>query len=277
MNRTVPRYQLYSLVGRTTGTSSLTRPVIMTGTGRCGSSLLTDILNTHSEVAGFPTEANELWHPHSFPFHLASIDSPELHEDPKTFTELSLSHWPARHADYIQQVFRGFQTVKGRGKVFFVKSAMIAFMLPKLFSMFPEARFVHIYRSGPSVVESMVTRGTIKNEANQVKPPDAKYRADCARYWNDCVVEVERARKDLRLVEQGKFLEFSYEALCQDAKGMVNQLADYVGIDRNGFAYDLSKVRSTNDKVGAYAQDPEWQPLLELMRPAMTLKGYWPA
>lgn len=276
--KTPPRYQLYYVVGQTIAAGKgLTRPVIMVGTGRCGSSLLTDILNTHPEIAGFPTEANELWHPALFPYHLASVQSPELHEDPKTFTELSVRHWPPDYADYLKKVFAGFQTVSGQDKVFFVKSAMIAFMLPTLVQIFPDARFVHIYRSGPSVVESMVTRGAIKNEANGRTPPDAEYRANCVRYWNDCIVEVDRADRELGLSDKGKFLEFSYEALCADAKGKVTELAEFIGIDKDKFNYDLTKVKSTNNKVGAYQNDPTWVPLLDLMRPAMTLKGYWPA
>jgi hypothetical protein len=277
MRRSKPHsYQLYALVGRFAQAVRFqpATPVFMVGTGRCGSSLLTEILKTHRDIIGYPGEANELWRSKVYPFRGTKLQAPRLHEDPRTFTEISVAHWPNGHEQFVKQALAGFHYLNGRHKLFFVKSAMISFMVSKILAMWPTARFIHIYRNGPSVIESMYTRSVTKNREHNLPPPDRVYQLNCARYWNDCILELDRANKALDLTQNNRFFECSYEALCNDPRGVLNEIAAFLNVDPAGFAFDLSQIKSTNYKVGAYDTRPEWAELLELMRPAMTLKGY---
>ena len=115
------------------------RPVFVVGTGRCGSSLLSSILRSHNGLVVFPGEANELWHPKSYPFRSASIETPSMIEDPNAFTGISLSNWPPGHDQLIRAVFSSYNLVHGSTKTLVVKSAMISFMIPKIQILFPDA------------------------------------------------------------------------------------------------------------------------------------------
>ena len=55
-------------------------PIAIVGTGRCGSTLLVRILESHPEIAAWPGEANELWHPNSYPWAQRAIDTPPMVE-----------------------------------------------------------------------------------------------------------------------------------------------------------------------------------------------------
>src|SRR5450759_2239818 len=84
-----------SLIGRTGRAFgfSTKQPLFIIGTGRCGTSLLVKILNTHPGLSGFPGEANELWHPKLEPFETNSLDIPPIEINPRHFSDVSVAHW----------------------------------------------------------------------------------------------------------------------------------------------------------------------------------------
>lgn len=253
------------------------RPIFIIGTSRCGSTVLTDVFKTHAGLAVFPTEANELWHPALFPFHQRTVNSPEFHEDPRKFSELSLANWPPGHRQLLYDTYSGFHALAGRSRQFLLKCAMLSFMLPAVLDLYPDARLIHIYRSGPSVVESMVSRGISKSQSlNTQTAPEAALRASCASYWNECMLEIDHFKNERGLAGKGQYSELSYEELCAQPAETMRRLADFLHIDPLVFKYDFTKIKSTNYKAGNYAADPRWAELLDIIRPAMTLKGYWP-
>ena len=261
-----PAGAVAGLVGR-----GLDRPVFVIGSGRCGTTLLTDVLDSHPGLVGYPDEANHLWHPVSYPFEASAIATAPIEADPAAFTAQSLAHWPRGHEDRIRRVFAGYRLLAGGSGRLFVKSAMISHMVPTIDRMFPDAFFVHLYRNGPSVVASYMKKNF--GRYTRYRPSEAAYRNACAAYWNDCLLEIDRAANELRL-RNGRFHELSYEALCDAPGKVLSELTAALGIDPNAFGYDLSRIRSTNYKVGEWAESPEWASALERMRPAMRRKGY---
>jgi hypothetical protein len=263
-----------SMVGKTGRTFgfSMKHPLFIIGTGRCGTSLMVKILNSHRGLSGFPGEANELWHPRVEPFETSLLDIPPIEVDPKRFTDVSVANWPPRHGEKIRDIFSGFSLLTGSSKVFFSKSAMISFMIPKILEVFPDARFIHIYRYGPSVVESYFKKNFGKY--SHYIFTDKDYRLCCARYWNDCILEIEQRKTDLSLVEKGQFLEFSYERLCQSPRDVLDDIAKFLGVAPDGFHYDLSRITSQNYKAQDYARDIERAELLDIMSAGLKNKGY---
>jgi len=258
---------LASAIGRPVRT-----PIFVVGSGRCGTSLLTDVLSSHPALIRYPAEANDLWHPRTYPFDASGVAEAPIEADPAAFTTLSISHWPPGHEKTIARAFAGYRLLAGRSRTLFVKSSMISFMLPAIHRMFPDAKFVHLFRNGPSVVASYMKKNY--GRYRRYAPPEDEYRRRVARYWNDCVLEIGRAAAELGLVEEGRFHEFSYEDLCDDPRAEVDRLAVFLEIDPRGFGYDLSRISSTNYKVGARGDDPEWAEPLRLMAPAMSAHGY---
>ena len=262
---------LIGKTGRAFG-DKLSRPLFIIGTGRCGTTLLVDILNTHPGLSGFPGEANELWHPKLEPFESAFLDIPPIEVDPKRFSDVSVANWPPKQGERIRDIFAGYHLITGRSRVFFTKSAMISFMIPSILEVFPDARFIHIYRYGPSVIESYFKKNFGKYSRYMYTEKD--YRIYCATYWNACILEIEKRRKELSLDTKGQFLEFSYEGLCQTPRDVLEDIAKFLGVASNGFRYDISRISSQNYKVADYARNPERAELLGLMLSGMKLKGY---
>lgn len=264
----------YAAIGSLAKTwgATIGKPLFIVGTGRCGTTLLAKILRTHKGIAGFPNEANEVWHPRSYPYHKATIRTPSILEDPKCFTQLSVENWPEGHEERIKRIFTGFLATRGNSKKFFLKSAMISFMMPKLLFMFPDARFIHMYRNGVAVVRSLVEKEWKKYEKNVRNPEE--FRRSCARYWNDCILEIDRMMNTLPEMKGGLVYEISYEALCAAPQKVIRELADYMEVERDVFDFDLSTIKSQNHKVEFYQKDAQWRDLLEIMHPAMKLKGY---
>lgn len=266
-------HKLY-LIGRLGIASGLKvkSPVFMVGTGRCGTDLLIEVLRSHPRLIGFPGEANDFWHPRLYPFEEATIEHPPIEVDPQGFTETSVKSWTPHQTAMIRQTFAGFHLMFGYSKPLIVKSAMISFLIPKIVEIFPNARFIHIYRSGPSVVESYMNKN-FGTYSKYVFAED-EYRLYCARYWNDCILEIERVKTSLSLQQKNAYFELGYEDFCSNIKGYLDGLARYLGVGEGAFSFDISTIRSQNYKVGDYAADPRWVEPLRVMEPAMRLKGY---
>lgn len=258
-------------LGMTVGLE-LKRPIFLVGTGRCGTGLLSSMLKSHPRLVKFPGEPNELWHPKLYPFEEAEIEHPPIEVDPRSFTEVSMESWPPNQPDKIRHTLGGFYSIFSYRKLLFMKSAMVSFMLPKMFEIFPDAKFIHIYRSGPSVVDSYVKKnfGTY----SKYDFDENEYRLYCARYWNDCILEIERASKLLSSRRENAFFEFGYEELCSDPERVLNSLARHVGVSEDAFDYDASGIEARNYKVGDFIADRKWDEPLRAMEPAMRLKGY---
>ncbi len=249
------------------------QPIFVVGTGRCGTSLLVRMLGSHPSIARFPGEANDLWHPKLYPTEKSRIETPPIEVFPHKFTELSIESWPPNHSERIIKTFSGFNLIVGRWKTLLVKSAMISFMIPKIVEMFPGAKFIHIYRYGPFVVDSYFKKNFGKY-SRYIYSEEEYYRF-CARYWNHCIMEIEKSKASLSLVKRNKYFELSYEDLCTTPKDILMSLAEYIGVERNGFTFDLSTIRCAKGRI----TDPgeKWKAFVyEEMYPAMKLKGYLP-
>ncbi len=251
------------------------QPIIIIGTGRCGTNLLVDILRSHPSISGFPGEANELWHPTLEPFEEAKIELPPIEIDPAYFSEISIASWNRGHEETIRDIFSGFHWLSGSSKIFFTKSAMISFFIPKILEIFPQAKIIHLFRYGPSVVESYFKKNFGKY--SKYTYSELEYKTHCANYWNACILEIENKKDEFALQLKGQFFEFSYEELCRAPLEILNPLADFLGLAVNGFGFNLAAIASQNYKAPDYTKNPLGMRLLDLMSPGMRLKGYLPA
>lgn len=252
-------------------------PMFVVGTGRCGTTLLINLLGTHSQLLDYPGEANTLWHPNSYPYPKRTIETPRHIVEPGRFTELSVQSWPENYREHIQKEIKGYWLTHGPRRTMVVKSAMISFLMPELAEMFPNGRFLHIYRNGPAVVASFEKFFKRKEWLKYTDEAShkAQFRQECAQYWGDCLFEIDHQKTALGLEQSGKFYEFSYESLCDAPRQILDDIADFFQVRRDGFGYDLSQIVSQNYKVGSdYTNDPDWQAAIKVMEPAMKLKGY---
>jgi hypothetical protein len=251
---------------------SIRNPIFILGSGRCGTTLLHEILRRNKNVCIYPTEANELWHPYCYPYSSAKIGFPPILKDPGKFTQMSVRSWPFNHDKLIRTAFAGYQLLNYGSTIFVVKSAMISHMIPAILSIFNDARFIHLYRNGISVIDSLFKKE--RQKYLKVFPDDRHFLLACARYWAECISEIELQDKRLSLSNRKLLYQFSYEELCSKPESQISALASFIGCRKTDFLYDCSQIHSTNYKVGDYHNDKKWEPVMDIIYPMMIEKGY---
>lgn len=132
---------------------TLTNPVFIIGSGRSGTTFFKELLRKHPDIFMYPGEANDLWHPALYPYHESEIDVPPIWLDPVTFTNTSIANWPVGWGEHIKKEFKN-KWLPYKRKVFFHKTVMINFMVPKILELFPNAKFIFMVRNGWSVALS---------------------------------------------------------------------------------------------------------------------------
>lgn len=270
------KYALFYAAGvltRAVG-GNMKAPVFVVGTGRCGSTLLVEILGTHPGLALFPGEANDLWFPGAYPIVDARIETPPVFEDPRRFTETALGAWPDNHAASIQNILLGCRAFKGMKKPFVLKSAMISFMMGELLDLYPDARFIHIYRHPLAFIDSHVKKNWQDYTKIHAKPSEESFRQVSARYWRACMEEIDHVAEERNLRATGAFFDMSYETLCAQPEASLVELSQFLGCDPDRFGFDMSAVSNRNfhsKKLGDY---DDLETLSEIMQPVLRNKGY---
>jgi hypothetical protein len=260
-------------------TGRVNRPFFIVGCGRSGTTLLNSLFDAHPEVANFPSEANQLWHPHLYPWHKATIDAPPFWVDAHAFTRASLAGRTKRADLGIAGTFGAFQTL-ARRPVFLHKSVMITFMLDRVLEIFPDARFIHLPRDGRAVALSCL----VKDRAKLAHPryrergyvyDDGDLLELYIRHWQDHVRAIAEADARMSLRERGRLFELSYEELCADPHAGLARLAAYMGISAAAFAAaDVSAVRSANGKARRDLPAPMVERLTHAASWALAELGY---
>jgi hypothetical protein len=119
-------------------------PLFFVGSGRSGTNLLASLLASHPVIAVYPYEANDLWHPSSFPWHRSAGVTPPIWQDARRFTDASIESRSPRHDRKVRALLGAYETLK-RGCCVVNKSAMVTFMIPHIVTAFPAC--VHPSRS----------------------------------------------------------------------------------------------------------------------------------
>lgn len=253
----------------------LERPCFLVGCGRSGSSLLRRLLSRHPRLAVLPSEVNELWHPRLYPWTAGDRSVPPLWLDPERFTRESLARSSEADHQRRRATFGAYQRLRG-GSCLVNKTEMIHFMLPRVGSWYPEARFVHLVRDGRAVALSRARR--LQSRAHEA-PDLPNLRSfdelldESARFWRSSILAVEEAEPGLE--EAGRYLEVRYEDLCGDPPSVLQRIARFFGVDPAPFeGMDPAECQSRNHKFRQALEPPTVRRLTELMQPQLGLLGY---
>ncbi len=259
----------------------LHKPCFVVGCGRSGTSLLARCLAAHPETAVYPGEANELWHPHAYPWHACPLHDrlPPYWKDPAEFTRVSLASRSLSDTRHLLSAFRRFRAASGN-PVFVNKSAMIAFMLRDIVNLFPDARFIHIVRDGRAAAASYARKQYDKSErypeAFAALGKEARFDAvldACARCWQGHVREISRRSRELALGD--RFLEIRYEGLCEDPAGVLRGIADFLGLPPAGFAPVAGwKIGNRNTDTLCTLSPKQLESVTAVMREDLVHWGY---
>ncbi len=263
--------------------SKLANPFFILGSARSGTWLLARTLAFHKDIATYPSEANELWHPQTYPWRHSphNITLPPLSVSPKEFTERSLKYRSAFQIRLIRSTFGAYQSL-AKKTYFLNKSAMITFMIPFILNEFPEAKFIHVVRDGRGVALSGAkkTQGKILADRDLYQEGgfDMSFEDSLrafAKSWELHIEEVDRQIKALDLMQRGVIHEIKYENFCSNPKEHLCQIAQFMGIDPDEFVKrDYPDIVSKNYKYNQELDANIMQELARIMELSLRAKGY---
>lgn len=262
-------YWLLGKIVKSISSRQTESPIFIIGTGRCGTTLLCSILKSSEQMNIFPTEANEFWHPSFYPYR-PNLPTPAILINPKIFSELSRITWIKGHEKKVFYAFSGYNFLYGAHKYLLIKSAMISFLIPDILEIFPLAKFIHIYRHGIPVVNSICIKEW-KKYSNQVTFDDFNLHA--ASYWNSCILEIDRIDRMLTLKAKGILYELSYEDLCANTEYEIRKIYEFIGCPFETLRFKFSHIQNKNYKSGNITQQ-KYNELIDLMKEGLVLKGY---
>ncbi len=248
----------------------INNPVFIFGYNNSGKSLLRNILGSYKDIADFPGEPNELWYPNAYPWRYSNLTMPPIWFDPDAYVQYSLANWTEPHRRKIRAIFGAYKMFS-RKKFLLVESAMIAFIIPRIAELFPDARFIHIFRDGR--VSSYVTAK--KEYSKMISEPDSYKKAgyyynsfeellfQMALYWKLTMTEVEKLTSEKGL-SGNNLMQFSYEEFCSNPRDSLERICDFINIpyqdlrtdyivDKNNYHFKemgTFKINMLNELIG---------------------------
>jgi Flp pilus assembly protein TadD len=240
------------------------QPIFIMGLPRSGTTLVEQIIGSHSTVAA----GGEL----AFLGELRKVASDVL-PAPQPFPDNLAQSWTAdRH--YAATLFRDYYLARaerhgllGRGKAFFTdKMPFNEVYLPLLKMAFPQAKIVHVMRHPLDVCVS-----TMSNNVTQGF--NCAYRIEDTAHHLAAVFDLfEHYRRELDL---GDYV-LQYEALIADPAGQTRKLLDYLGLPFEERRLHERTSGSLNDRsLNRHRHyEQSLRPFVSRLRPMMSAYGY---
>ncbi len=258
----------------------LNNPIFLIGCARSGTTLLSELLGSHPEVANW-SELNDIWDPQGYPWHASTYETPPVWANPTAYT----SRWwrdTEPRTEQLRALFGLYQWLRRR-PYFLNKTPLNTFRIPYLLTMFPTARFIHLIRDGRAVVFSYTHKQLEKINAYP-EPYQAIGLASSfdelahrlAKFWKANLAEVEQQDAKLGLSKRSLLLEVTYEDLCADTVTVLDRICDYLGLAPGQLSLAARQMALEN-------QNYKWQrgfpaelaaSLTEAMEPMLSQKGY---
>lgn len=243
-------------------------PVFIVGSGRCGSSLLVDVLKTNEELQ---VGQQEYYHLFLKTLKKGFEGTPFLTDiiDIGTITAQSIQSYSALDRYYIKALFNYFSNRDSC--IYLLKSPAISLLLPILKDWFPKARFIHLYRNPYAVTLSLFNKEYFRVKRYQEHYSEEAFRALSAAYWKTSVTKIDDFLKGLKTEE---YIEFSYEAFTENPVSVLTEIATFLNVS-NVFTFDVSTIQSTNTKIENLPQ-AERASITEILGEILIQKGYEP-
>lgn len=232
----------------------LNNPVFLIGCGRSGTTMLRKILSTHQDICSF-SEANEIWDPEGYPWYESNLNRPPIWYDSVEYIKRWRSYFNDNNKQELKGVFGLYQYIS-RNKIFINKSPINTFRIIDILEIFPDSKFIHIYRDGRAVAYSWAIK-----QYNFIKKHEKVYRErgyyysfnDLIRFtaksWVSHIEEVEYQKKNLKLLDKNIFLELSYEDFCEDPRKNIKNICNYLSIKEEDLNLkNFKKVTNKNYK-----------------------------
>ncbi len=247
----------------------LQRPIFMIGCPRSGTSISAMLFARHPQVANI-SEAGEVW-------------DPQHYGDPEADHYWTAADATPKETARLQERFEFARRVRRRAR-FFNKHPRNSVRIEYLQAVFPDALYVHVIRDGRAVVHSILEM--IKREPERkglpmgafCKPPHWRdlLRDDpveqAALQWREIVRYILSRRETL----QGRYLEYRYEDLCQDTRGVLGQTFAFCGLraDEEVMARLPQQLPQQNYKWRQTFSQAQMETMEQIETPLLLQLGY---
>jgi Sulfotransferase family len=228
---------LYYFLGR-----SGQDPIFIVGSGRCGSSLLVDILKSNDNIKISQREWYGIFLKKLKDGYVRKVFLTDI-IDFKVITKESLESWTSLDRFFIKVMLKYFASYSD--KKYILKSPAISLMLPYLEELFPKAKYIHLYRNGYAVVLSLYKKEYFREKRYRDEFTPLEFKELAAQYWTD---SLEGIQSFFKTIDIKRYLELSYECFCEEPVYYGEQLASFIGTAAN-YSFDFSTVKSTNYKI----------------------------
>jgi hypothetical protein len=226
------------------------RPIFIVGCGRSGTSILGTALSKHPQIA-YLNEPRHLW--------FAAYPQTDIWTNRAAARggRLTLTAQDADECRSIRmrRLFR-FAALRARRPIVVEKLPVNSFRLEFLRAVFPEARFVCIYRNGLEVARSIAADARPKNwfgvngyKWNELKQL-ARSATETCHFPEACETDVQRGLLEWRLSTEAmvefvrslpheSFCELSYAALVENPEATLNRVLEFIGTAQDAEVTDF--------------------------------------
>jgi len=288
--------------------SKIDRPIIIIGTGRCGSTIFHRIFAHHPQVCWLsgvcekypkrpklnhwfmsainipilgpylikkvrPGEAYDLWENHCRGFF----------EPVRDLTENDLTNKSIKNTQKVMQMMQ----TKKRNRLLIKITGWSRIRLLK--KIFPDAKFIHVVRDGRGVANSLINVDFWQGYKGPNKwrwgPLDELYQKEWEKYnksfivlaaiqWKMLVESVEKSKK---LLPDSQFIEIKYEELMANSLNVFRKVIDFCELNWTpGFEERIKKftLKNMNHKWKENLSDLQKKELNEVLSKKLSDYGY---
>jgi len=240
----------------------IAHPVFIIGCGRSGTTIFGTTLSKHKHVT-YLNEPRHLWFS-AYPE--TDIWTPRAYSRNGKLV-LTAADAENQKSKKISQLFR-FETIKTGRPVLIEKLPINNFRLNFIHQIFPDARFIHLYRNGLEVarsIQKMSERGSwfgtnsykwnklVEHALNRDASSDIP--SLCSNYFEMGLLEwrlsTEAAVEFLKNLTDDVFFELNYDELTQNPVETISRVLAFIGLedDHNVKNFAFEKIERRTSKL----------------------------
>ncbi|MFC1666055.1 sulfotransferase [Pseudomonadota bacterium] len=244
-------------------------PVFIIGCPRSGTSIFNKMISECQDVANL-SEAIYIWSPGDTDIYSNHV---------KSATDVS-----PEEEKRIKGAFGFYQFLK-RKRIFVNKCPRSSVRVPFIRAIFPDAKYIHVYRDGRAVVNSIINiieredfRKCIplgafckpKNWRNLAKMPSVEGHS---YQWLEIIKEVQTASTGF---DDSQWLNVSYEAFCSDPGKVMSGVFQFMNVNpTEKLLMNISQMPlSNNQKWRQKFSNNEIETMNRIMGKQLTAYGY---